>query len=296
MATLPPLTAVLDLMPAAVCVLDAQGMVLYVNASFEDMFGYAADEMIAQRMFDLVHPDDRTETIRQADEVMSGKLQRHFRNRYLHKDGHVVDIQWSARWLPDYQVRIGVGHEVTELRRRERELEYRADHDALTALPNRERLRSALQETLAHALRSDDAFALLYLDVDDFKRVNDCCGHEVGDRVLREMAERLRASLRQGDLAARVGGDEFVVLLPGCVGDDAVRAVVENLRASLGQPYELPNGRLLLNASIGTACFPADGDDADKLVEYADRAMYRAKQKRAQLEFFPQARGASERS
>ncbi|HEY9512342.1 MAG TPA: PAS domain S-box protein, partial [Rhodanobacter sp.] len=96
---LPPLAEVLDLLPDAVCVVDAEGHLLFVNASFERILGYAPDEVLGRRIFDLVHPDDRAATTQQADQVMAGTLQRHFRNRYVHKDGHSVDIQWSARWL-----------------------------------------------------------------------------------------------------------------------------------------------------------------------------------------------------
>ena len=121
--TLPPLVDVLDLMLDAVCVVDADGRFLFVNASFQRIFGYTADEVLGQPIFELVYPDDRAATSEQAEAVMAGKLQRHFRNRYVHKDGHNVDIQWSARWLPEHAVRIGVGREVTELRRLESELE-----------------------------------------------------------------------------------------------------------------------------------------------------------------------------
>ena len=117
---LPPLAEVLDLVPDAVCVVDPEGCFLYVSSSFERIFGYAPAEVLGRPTFDLVHPEDRAATREQAAQVMAGTLQRHFRNRYLHKDGHVVDIQWSAQWLPKYGVRIAIGREVTELRRAER--------------------------------------------------------------------------------------------------------------------------------------------------------------------------------
>ncbi len=281
-AKLPPLAEVLDLVPDAVCVVDAEGRVLFVNASFERIFGYAPDEMLGRRIFDLIHPDDRTATMQQAEQVMDGTLQRHFRNRYIHKDGHSVDIQWSARWLPDHGVRIGVGREVTELRRAERELEHRASHDPLTGLPNRHQLQCELQHAIAHAAQTGDGLAVLYLDLDGFKGANDRGGHDAGDRLLREVAQRLQQGLRQGDLVARVGGDEFVALLPGCRDAEAARAVADGLRARLSPPYILPDGLFRLDASVGIACFPADGSDPDALVTHADRAMYAAKRKRPQ--------------
>ncbi|KRE86989.1 diguanylate cyclase [Rhodanobacter sp. Soil772] len=277
---LPPPADVLDLMPDAVCVVDAEGRFLYVNASFERIFGYAPDEVLGRRIFDLVHPDDRAATLQQAEQVMEGTLQRHFRNRYIHKDGHSVDIQWSARWLPDYGVRIGVAHEVTELRRAERELEHRASHDPLTGLPNRHRLQRELQYAIAHSTQTGDGLAVLYLDLDGFKGANDRGGHDAGDRLLREVAQRLQQGLRQGDLVARVGGDEFVALLPGCRDAEAARAVADGLRTCLSPPFTLPDGLFRLDASVGIACFPTDASDPADLLAHADRAMYAAKRQR----------------
>ncbi|WEN14008.1 sensor domain-containing diguanylate cyclase [Rhodanobacter sp. AS-Z3] len=280
-ATLPPLVDVLDLMPDAVCVVDADGRFLFVNASFQRIFGYAPDEVLGQPIFDLVHPDDRAATTEQAETVMAGKLQRHFRNRYVHKDGHNVDVQWSARWLPDHGVRIGVGREVTELRRLERELERRANHDSLTGLVNRDRLRIDLQSAIDHAIETDHGVALLYLDLDGFKSVNDCCGHDTGDQVLREVANRLQRSVRLGDLLARVGGDEFVVMLPGCRDAAAAQNVADALRASITPPFSLPHGLFTLDVSIGVACFPDDGHSASALLTHADRAMYTIKHRQS---------------
>ena len=278
--TLPPLVDVLDLMPDAVCVVDADGYILFVNASFQRVFGYAPKEVIGQQIFDLIHPGDRAATTKQANEVMAGALQLHFRNRYVHKDGHNVDIQWSACWLPEHKVRIGVGREVTELRRLERELEHRANHDSLTGLANRDRLRVELQSALDRASQTDQSVALLYLDLDGFKFVNDRGGHDAGDHLLREVAVRLQQGVRVGDTLARVGGDEFVALLPGCRDADAAKGVADGLRARLSKPFKLSNGLYQLDASIGIACFPADGTEADTLLTHADRAMYAAKRQR----------------
>jgi len=227
-------------------------------------------------------PDDRAATVQQAKQVMDGRPQRHFRNRYVHKDGHSVDIQWSTHWLPEYGVRVGVAREASELRRAERELEHRASHDPLTGLPNRHRLQHELQQAIAHASHTGGGLALLYLDLDGFKAANDRSGHIVGDRILREVAERLQEGLRHSDLVARMGGDEFVVLLPGCSDSDAARAIADGLRARLHPPYALSDGTIQLDASVGIACFPDDGTDPDALLAHADRSMYAAKRQRGQ--------------
>ena len=275
--TLPPLAEVLDLMPDAVCVVDPEGRLLFVNASFQRIFGYAPEEVLGRQIFSLVHPEDREATVEQAERVMAGELQRHFRNRYVHKDGHAVDIQWSARWLPEHRVRIGVGHEVTELRRAELELEHRANHDSLTGLVNRHRLQVELQVAIDRAAEEGGGLALLYIDLDGFKHVNDRAGHAVGDRLLRELAGRMQRGVRQNDLVARVGGDEFVVLLPDCRDVQAAREIADSLRTRLVAPCRLPEGLFQLDASIGMATFPADGADAEALLMHADKTMYAAK-------------------
>ncbi len=281
MITKLPLPAeLLDLLPDAICVVDAEGRLLFVNASFERIFGYAPAEVLGRPIFELVHPDDRAGTVQQAQQVTAGAMQRHFRNRYIHKDGHSVDIQWSARWLPDHAVRIGVAHEVTELRRAEREIEHRASHDPLTGLPNRHRLERELRYAIAEAMQTGDRLALLYLDLDGFKKANDRGGHAGGDRVLREVAQRLQRGLRHHDLIARVGGDEFVALLTDCRDAKAARTVADGLRARLTPPYTLPDGPFHLDASIGIACFPDDGSDMKSLLAHADRAMYVEKRRR----------------
>jgi diguanylate cyclase len=275
--TLPPIAEVLDLLPDAVCMVDPEGRILFVSTSFERILGYAPQEVLGRKTFDLIHPDDLDATRLQAQKVMDGMQQRHFRNRYLHKLGHYVDIQWSAHWLPDYRVRIGVGREIGDLRRAERELEHRASHDPLTDLPNRRHLQHELQRAIDHALQYGSTLAVLYLDLDGFKAANDRGGHEAGDRILRDVARRLLDGVRQSDLVARVGGDEFVVLLPGCRDQAGARTVAEGLRQRLKPAFALPDGPTHLDASVGIACFPADGTTAEALLAKADARMYEAK-------------------
>ncbi|WP_460833355.1 diguanylate cyclase domain-containing protein [Lysobacter humi (ex Lee et al. 2017)] len=233
-------------------------------------------------VFDLVHPDDRDATRQQAARLMDGRGQRHFRNRYLHRDGHAVDLLWSAQWLPAYGVRVGVARDVSELRRVEQELEDLANHDMLTGLPNRRRLHELLVRAVADAADRATPLAVLYIDLDGFKAINDVHGHPAGDRVLTEAARRFQAGLRQGDTVARIGGDEFMALLPGCDTAGA-RAVADAMRAHLRRPIVLEGVPLALVASIGIAAFPADARDPESLIACADRAMYAAKRERARL-------------
>lgn len=278
-AVLPSLTELLDLMPDALCVVDADGVLLYASAAFERILGHPRDTVLGRPMFELVHPADRDATRAQAGRLMQGTGERHFRNRYLHRDGHAVDLLWSAQWLSEYGVRVAVAREVSELRRVEQELEHRAHHDALTGLANRHRIRELLDHALADAAHTGTPLALLYLDLDDFKAINDVHGHEIGDRVLVDVARRLKAGLRQGDTVARIGGDEFVAMLPGC-NADAARALVDTVAREMAAPFALREGALILRASIGMAAFPADADCAQALLRHADTAMYAAKRAR----------------
>lgn len=277
---LPPLGEVLDLLPDAVCMVAPDGELLLVNAAFETIFGYSPAEAIGRQIMELVHPDDRAATEQSAQDAMEGRPRSNFRNRYIRKDGSVVDIQWSAKWLPEYGIRIGVGHEVTALRGIERQLEHLASHDALTGLPNRYHLRRELEAALARATCSAEGLALLYIDLDGFKAANDRYGHEAGDRLLRDAARQLRDGLRQNDLIARVGGDEFVAVLPACASRDDALTIAAALRARLALLESLGNDTPQIDASVGVACFPADGDDVDALLRHADAAMYAAKAKK----------------
>jgi diguanylate cyclase (GGDEF)-like protein/PAS domain S-box-containing protein len=433
-----PLSNVMDLLLDAICVVDAEGRFLFVNAAFERILGYAADEVIGRPMIDLVYPPDRERTLRAAAEIMAGEPQLHFENRYVRKDKQIVHLMWSARWSEPDQARVAVGRDVSALKRSENLqgalydiseaanaaedllelfrrihqiigdllpannffvalyddkkdelsfpyfidehdpapeprkldsgtlsaevirsgrallltpdsaevlpphistiigsnsidwlgvplhtskgvngvlvvqsysgdvrytskyksllqfvssqiasaivrkqtdtwLQHIARHDPLTDLPNRTLIHDRLQQALARARRERQRLALLYIDLDGFKRVNDSFGHTLGDQLLQEVAQRIRRCVSASDTVGRIGGDEFVVLLHDIAQPGHATAIADQIRTALDQPFDLVAQTLRISSSIGIATFPEHGDDGKQLIRHADEAMYAAK-------------------
>jgi diguanylate cyclase (GGDEF)-like protein len=171
----------------------------------------------------------------------------------------------------------GTAHDVTERRRAEETIRHMAYHDALTDLPNRTLFTDRLNIALANARRSGNMVAVLYLDLDRFKSVNDTVGHGLGDQLLRRVAERLLGLVRDGDTVARAGGDEFTLLLPNVTKMKDVVDVATRITETFRKPWSVGGHEFCVTASTGIALYPDDGDDADLLVKNADTAMYRAK-------------------
>ncbi|MEX2367528.1 MAG: diguanylate cyclase [Pseudohongiellaceae bacterium] len=437
------LPKVMDLLIDAICVVDEQGRYVFVSAACERIFGYTQEELLGRNMIELVHPEDRELTLEVASQIMAGKPQAHFENRYLHKDGRTVHIMWSARWSEAERLRLAVARDVTELRRTERtqsaiyqiseavhhaeslvelyghihqiigkllpadnffvalydqetdilsfpyfvderaqtpqpqaldldtpialviregqplllnseadhgatdepgsavhldygdclgvplvsqpgvmgavvvhsytgtiryteedksllqfvstqvaiaierkqvetRLRHMAQHDPLTDLPNRTLFNEHIDAALKRAHRNKEQLGLLYLDLDNFKETNDSFGHEAGDRLLCEVANRLRRCVRDSDMVGRMGGDEFTVLLHELKGEHFLDLVIEKIASVLNEPCKL-DGRnsLRVSASIGAAIYPDHGREREQLFRHADAHMYSRKRKPA---------------
>ena len=438
MTNAPPLASVVDLLLDAICVVDMDGRFLFVSAAFERIFGYRPDEVIGRQVLELVHPDDHPKTLAAVARIVDGDEQRNFENRYLHKDGRIVHVSWSARRSPDHRVRVAVAHDVTERKQSEsrqaavyaisdaahaaidvktlcrriddilapivpfsdlcvvlhdeerRRLEFScqsaewhpaivehdsapyrlsrevvatgtqmaydgattriaplddrrgdewsvewlglplathdltfgallvrapstsppaaadlslmhfvamqvasaierkiiearllhgAGHDALTGLANRSLVRDRMTTAVTHARRDGTSLALLYLDIDRFKEVNDRLGHGAGDSLLQELARRLRACVRESDTVGRLGGDEFVVVLAKVQSPEDMTAIAEKVRLAACAGFDCAGESVTVSVSIGLARYPLDGDDYEQLLERADEAMYRSKRR-----------------
>lgn len=439
-----PPASFIDLLIDAVFAVDVDAYIVFASAACERIFGYTPQEMIGKNMFDMMLPEDRELTRKSVGDVMSGRPQLHFENRYIRKDGQIVHIMWSARWSPADQLRIGVARDITERKRAESmqaalysiseaayaaedllallkrihqiigtllqadnfsvalydeetdrlsfpyhvdeyertsrrpepavgtlcaeiirtgrpllltlegmaarleelrvsvsanplcwlgvplkshkgtigvlavksypggvrysekdqellqfistqiatvierqqmkvRLQHMARYDQLTALPNRGLLCDRLEVALSAARREGGRLSLLYIDLDKFKQVNDTLGHGVGDLLLQEVAKRLKQCVRKSDTVARVGGDEFVVLLPRVPLPEQAVLVAKKIRSALNQPFTLDGHSLSIVPSVGIALYPEHGDGEQQLFKHADEAMYLAKKRSLSL-------------
>ncbi len=430
------LKKITDMLLDVICVVDAEGHYTFISGACKRIFGYSQEELIGRNMIDLVLPDDRARTLQAASEVMNGKSTKHFENRYLRKDGRVVDMMWSAHWSQADGVRLAVGRDITELKRAARlksalyeiseaahaaedlgalyshvhaiiaellptehfsvarydesskqlsfhyfsdghdtrqepgplseaspiaqvirsgkagmgtadgavaadtkpgdvrvnwlgapllaeagvigalvvetsslrvrfteedkellrfvsdqvasaierkesdaRLQHMARHDPLTDLPNRTLVKDRFETAVKQLRREKGHLGVLYLDLNDFKRVNDTYGHHLGDLLLREVAARIASCVREADTVGRLGGDEFVVILNGIRDQDCFELVSSKIRDALAVPFNVGGNRLTISASIGCAKFPDDGDDWEQLFRRADETMYAAKRR-----------------
>jgi diguanylate cyclase (GGDEF)-like protein len=260
---------------------DRNGMIIWVNDAFCQLSGYAEDEMLGSTPSMLQSgaqsPSFYANLWRT---ILDGRI---WRGEVIdqRKDGslYLADEVITPLRDPEGAVShfVAVQHDVTEREKEVQHERYLAYHDQLTGLPNRTMLRDIGQQTLAHAMRSQQVVALMFLDLDGFKPVNDRLGHAVGDLLLAAVAERMRASIRQSDTIARVGGDEFAVLVGGLDEREAAQALAHKLLAALARPFVLRGETFSISASIGIATFPADGANCETLLANADTAMYQAK-------------------
>lgn len=270
-----------NLLLDAVFVVDQDDQIVFVSDACETLLGYRADELVGTAITDYVHPDDLGTTRASIVRVMEGQPHNDFGNRYIHKDGTIVYILWSARFSEEDGVRIGVARDVTALRQTEEKLRFLAHHDPLTGLTNRALFRDRLELAMRNAHRHQSSLALLFLDLNDFKRINDTHGHAMGDRVLCMIARRLEDCTRETDTVGRMGGDEFTVLLTDIQSVEAVSEKVEQIIAAVTAPLGAEFGNIKPpSCSIGVACYPADGEDADTLLSHADDNMYQLKRQR----------------
>jgi len=230
----------------------------------------------------MVHPEDRERYLAETRDAWERNVPFAIEFRVLGGDQQVGWISARGRPLTDGTGRvtrmIGVSQDITEKKRRDDEERFLAYHDSLTGLPNRRLLDDRLRQALRLAQRRDARLAVMLVDLDGFKHVNDRCGHRAGDAVLCEVARRMAACVRKADTLARQGGDEFVVVIPDLAPDSGGQVVADKILRALHAPIDVEGEAWSIGASIGVSIYPADAGDGEALLRNADAAMYRAKQ------------------
>ena len=271
--------AVVQNLSDVIILVDRDATIQFTTPSIQTVLGYPPLGRLDTPIASLVHPGDRPafrEALRTTPPGLAGSVT--LEANFIHRDGGHRGCQAVVTNLlddPALRAQVVSIRDITERQRLERELTRLAFHDALTGLPNREVFRDRLAIALAQRRRRGSHLAVLYVDLDDFKSVNDSLGHETGDRLLVEVADRLRECLRPGDTVARLGGDEFAVIIPDLAEGD-VHALAHRVADSVRQRYLLQGRELFIAASVGVAT-AADNESADMLISNADLAMYWAK-------------------
>ena len=248
------------------------GRFTLLNPAWEQVLGWTREELLARPMQELMHPDDVEQTL--ALMLAGGKHPAHlenFTNRYRHRDGSWRWLLWSARC--DGDTWYAAAKDMTD----RMWLERQALHDPLTRLPNRLLLMDRTRQALARLHRSDGVVALLFIDLDRFKAVNDTFGHEVGDQLLIDVAKRLEEMMRDSDTVARLGGDEFVILGEDIDGDAEALALAERVLGALREPFKVGSAEVSMPASVGVSVSRNPDADPEAMLREADVAMYRAK-------------------
>jgi diguanylate cyclase (GGDEF)-like protein/PAS domain S-box-containing protein len=264
-----------------IVITDAAGRILQVNRAFTELTGYSLNDAIGQS-FDLLR-SDRHDSAFFADFWWRLEHDGHWQGEIWHRrrNGEVFPTRTSVSTLRNAEGRmthsIGVFTDISEQKAAEAKIRHLAEHDYLTDLPNRLLLNSNLEQAIAHSVSEKVAVALLFIDLDHFKDVNDSLGHDIGDRLLQVLAARLRACVSEGDTVSRQGGDEFVVLLMDCVTQRIAASVAERILSVAAQPILIDEHELNVTASIGISLCPTDGSDIHSLLRNADTALYQAK-------------------
>jgi diguanylate cyclase (GGDEF)-like protein/PAS domain S-box-containing protein len=252
---------------------------------------------VSQHMADTLSVKDPADLVGKTDSELFGEefgAQTRADDEQVMRTGQPIIGLVEAHHLPDGSVNwtsttklpvrnengeivglLGITREINDLKKTEIELEFIATHDILTSLPNRYLFFGQLQQIINRAHRHPQQAAILYIDLDHFKEINDTCGHDAGDVILKQVAELLQSVLREDDLVARLGGDEFVILLSDIQGPADAASVAERIIAQFDQVFRQESA---LTPSIGISLYPLDSDDTHQLIHNADQAMYRAKQ------------------
>lgn len=291
--------------PDLIYMLDKKGKFAFVNDKVMELLGYHPDELIGKHYSSIVSSDD----LPQANYIFSQnnefpELNQNMELNIVHKSSSaqprcfesdsiainmIMSDLFSETDNPEqiFSGIYGVARDITEKKKHERQISFQLYHDALTTLPNRVLFKDRMNYALAQAQRNETRLAVLFMDMDRFKTINDSLGHPAGDKLLRSMAMRLNACLRESDTLARIGGDEFLLLMPEIMFPSDVETLIHKMHKALINPFNLEGHDIFASFSIGISIFPEDGTNAETLIKHADMAMYQSKrQQKGSYQFF----------
>jgi len=277
------LSAAVEQTADSIMITDEEGVIEYVNPAVTQMTGYSKDELVGQnpRILKSGKQSDAFyqrmwKTIQKGEVFTEVVINRHKSSRLYFEEKTITPQKDTKGNIISY---ISSGKDITERIEAQERLHHLAHHDGLTGLPNRVLLQDRLDQAISRARWHKRKIAVLFLDLDRFKVINDTLGHNVGDKMLKEMALRLSDCVREGDTVARFGGDEFAIILNDIANEDDIPKVVNNIYNSLVEPFDCEGRELFVTTSIGISLFPDDGENEQTLLKKSDAAMYHAKRK-----------------
>lgn len=266
--------------PQATVILDLDDNIIDVNTGFEKLYGYEAEKIKGEKLSPLIMPEGmENEGVSVNSLILTGKFYQQEGKR-KRKDGSLVDVSILGYPIIHEGQNIGVYGiytDISERKQQEQIIKYYAYYDSLTELPNRHHFMEKLEIAINEAKEKNKVIAMLFIDLDKFKSINDSFGHNVGDKLLLAVGCRLNNIIREGDMVARMGGDEFIIMLKQIDSPDVVYRIVERIHESLNKAYIIEGNEMNITASIGISFYPKDGKDAETLLKNSDIAMYMAK-------------------
>lgn len=281
MSVIPSARQIIDNMLQAVMITDLDSKIIAVNSTFTRVTGYEAEEVIGQKASILQsRKHHRYFYQRMWDTILktgswSGDIQNKRKNGDIYTEMLTITTIKNGAGVPVQYM--GVFTDISQKKQAEETIKHMAYYDSLTDLPNRALFRDRLKQAIAQAQRQNNILGVLFLDLDRVKVINDSLGHHIGDQLLKSVAERLKESVRECDTVARMGGDEFTILLPDILGIDSITRISKKILESLHPPFHFDGHQLFITASIGISVYPFDSKDAGTLMKNADTAMYKAK-------------------
>lgn len=268
-----------DFAAMGMAIVSLEGKWLKVNKSLCQIVGYTEEELLKTDFQSITYPDDLEKDLTYVQQLLAGEIcSYHMEKRYIKKDGSVIWILLSGSLLrnanntPLYF--IAQIQNIDDKKKAEQELNYIAHHDILTGLANRKQLDASFELALSYAKRHQNQIAVLFLDLDFFKEINDTLGHDVGDQLLIEIGARLKTTVRSTDILIRQGGDEFIIALTELSGPNQVIEIAKKILVTIAEPIIIKSHKISITCSIGISMYPEDGQDLNLLIKQADKALY----------------------